>query len=161
MRYNIKEKFWGWGDDFHILDDEGRPVFFVDGEAFSWGSKLSFQDMQGRELAFISQKLLTWMPKYEIYRNDNLFAEIVKEFSWFGKEFTLDVPGPNDYTIKGSFWDYHYDFIRGDRVVAQVSRAAWSWTHCYGVEIEDGEDDIAILCAAIVIDQVLHDENKG
>lgn len=160
MRYNIKEKFWGWGDDFHILDGEGRPVFFVDGKAFSWGSNLSFQSMDGKELAFISQKLLTLMPKYEIYRDGQLFAEIVKEFSWFRKEFTLDVPGPNDYWIQGSFWDYRYDFIRQDRVVAQVSRAAWSWSHCYGVEIADSEDDVSILCAAIVIDQVLHDEKK-
>ncbi len=160
MRYNIKEKFWGWGDDFNILDGEGRPVFFVDGRAFSWGSKLSFQTLDRRELAFIDQKLLSFKPCYELYRNGKLFAEVVKEFSWFGKTFTLDVPGPNDYTIKGSFWDYDYEFIRRDAVVARVSRAAWSWTHCYGVEIEDGEDEVSILCAAIVIDQVLHDEKK-
>lgn len=160
MRYNIKEKFWGWGDDFHILDGEGRPGFFVDGRAFSWGSKLSFQSMDGTELAFIAQKLLTLMPKFEIHRNGRLFAEIVKEFSWFGKEFAMDVPGPNDYSIKGSFWDYDYEFIRRGRVVAQVSRARWSWTHCYGVETADGEDDVSILSAAIVIDQVLHDEKK-
>jgi uncharacterized protein YxjI len=161
VRYNIKEKFWGWGDNFHVLDEAGRSAFFVNGKAFSWGSKLSFQNMEGRELAFISQKLLTFRPKYEIYRDGALFAEIVKEFSWFKKEFTLDVPGPNDYTINGSFWDYRYEFLRGGRVVAQVSRAFWSWTHCYGVEIADGEDDVSVLCAAIVIDQVLHDENQS
>lgn len=159
-RYNIKEKFWGWGDDFHILDEHGRAVFFVNGKAFSWGSKLSFQSMEGRELAFISQKLTLLRPKFEIFRNGALFAEIVKEFSWFQKEFTMDVPGPNDYWIKGSFWDYRYEFIRRDRVVARVSRAMWSWTHCYGVEIEQGEDDVSILCAAIVIDQVLHNEKN-
>ena len=31
------------------------------------------------------------MPKYEIYRQGQLFAEVVKEFSWFNKSFTLDV----------------------------------------------------------------------
>ena len=34
------------------------------------------------------------------------FAEVIKEFSWFKSKFTLDVPGPNDYTIGGSFWEF-------------------------------------------------------
>jgi len=160
MRYVIKEKFWAWGDDFYIQDLHQNDIFFVDGAAFSWGDKLSLQDMDGNELAFISQKLLTWTPKYEIYRNGNLFAEVIKEFSWFNKEFTLDVPGPNDYSIQGAFWRHDYQFSRGGRNVAVVSKARWAWTDTYGIEIVDGEDDVSILCAAIVIDQVLHDEKQ-
>lgn len=158
MRFNIKERFWSWGDDFDILDEQGNPAYHVDGKAFSWGSNLSLQDLHGNELAQIQQKLFTWRPKYEIIREGALFAEVVKEFSWFQKKFTLDVPGPNDYVIDGSFWDHEYCFMRSGKVVARISRAVWSWAHCYGVEIEDGEDVVSILCTAIVIDQVLHDE---
>jgi uncharacterized protein YxjI len=158
MRYVIREKYWAWGDEFHILDEAGEPVFFVDGEAFSWGDKLSFQDLEGRELAFISQKLLSFKPRYEIYRDGRLFAEVVKEWSWLGKTFTLDVPGPNDYSIEGRFWRHEYEFIRGGRIVAEVSKARWTWRDTYGVDIDDDEDDVSILCAAIVIDQVLHEE---
>ncbi len=160
MRYQIKEQFWAWGDDFQIFDDRGEPVYQVDGQAFSWGDKLSFQDMQGRELAFINQKMLSWMPTYEIWRGGRTFAEVKKEFSWFKQEFTLDVPGPNDYSIKGKFWLHDYDFLRGGREVAHVSKAIWAWTDSYGVEIVGGEDDVAILCACIVIDQVLHEEKN-
>lgn len=157
-RYQIKQKFWALGDDFQILDGEGVPVYHVDGEAFSWGSNLSFRNMRGEELAYISQKLFSFRPRFSIYRRGRLFAEIEKEFSWFGKEFTLDVPGPNDYSIKGSFWTHDYAFTRSGRIVATVSKAFWSLTDCYGVEIVEGEDDEAILCTAVVIDQVLHDE---
>lgn len=156
----IKEKFWSWGDDFHISDENGEPVFFIDGQAFSWGDKLSFQDLQGNELAFIEQKLLTFLPKYEIYRNGALFAEVRKEFSWFNKKFTLDVPGPNDYTIEGSFWAHDFRFLRSGDTVATVSKAVWSWTDTYGIDIAEGEDDVSILSACIVIDQVLHDEKN-
>lgn len=160
MRYNIKEKFWAWGDDFEILDGAGRPAFFVDGKAFSWGSKLSFQDLEGKELAFIKQKMLSFFPKYEIHQEGSLFAEVVKEFSWFRKTFTLDVPGPNDYSIQGSFWDHEYVFTRRGATVATVTKSIWSLRHCYGVEIADTEDPVPVLCTAIVIDQVLHDEKK-
>jgi uncharacterized protein YxjI len=160
MVYQIKEQFWSWGDDFYIYDDRGNEKYFVDGAAFSWGDKLSFQDLNGNELAFISQKLLSWKPTYEIYIGENLFATVVKEWSWFSKQFTLDVPGPNDYTIEGSFWLHEYVFSRMGREVAVVSKEIWSWSDSYGVDIVDGEDDVSILCAAIVIDQVLHDEKK-
>ena len=136
-------------------------MFFVDGEAFSWGDKLSFQDMQGNELAYISQKMFSWKPKYEIYCGGKLFAEVVKEWSWFRKSFTLNVPGPNDYEIDGSFWLHDYTFRRSGRVVANVSKAIWSWSDSYGIETVDGEDDVSILCACIVIDQVLHDEKNN
>ncbi len=161
MRYMIKEKFWSWGDDFAICDAAGQPVYLVDGKAFSWGDKLSFQDLEGNELAFISQKMLSWKPRYEIYRDGNLFAEVVRDFSWFRKTFTLDVPGPNDYAIEGSFWRHEYAFLRGGSCVATVSKALWAWTDTYGVEVMDGEDDVSILCAAIVIDQVLHDGDRN
>lgn len=83
-----------------------------------------------------------------------------KEFSWFKKSFLLDVPGPNDYTIEGSFWDHNYTFTRGGRTVARISRELWTWTDTYGIDVIEGEDDVAILCTAIVIDQVLNDEQS-
>ena len=89
-----------------------------------------------------------------------LFAEVVKEWSWFNKTFTLDVPGPNDYLITGSFWRHEFTFERKGKKVATISKNFWGWSDSYGVEINDGEDDVMILCACIVIDQVLHDEKK-
>ena len=161
MLYRIKEKFWSWGDDFTITNADEEDVFHVDGKAFSWGDKLSFQDMQGNELAFIAQKLLSFRPKYQILINDQVFAEVIKEHSWLKQKFTLDVPGPNDYSIDGSFWQHEFTFTRSGQVVAEISKHAWGWTDSYGIQIVDGEDDVAILCACIVIDQVLHDDNDN
>ena len=159
MIYRIKEEFWSWGNDFTIRDEAGNDVFRVDGKAFSWGDKLSFQDIAGRELAHISQKLLSLKPRYRIIRNGSVFAEVVKEFSWFRQKFLLDVPGPNDYEINGSFWQHEFFFLRAGQQVASISKSRWAWTDSYGVEIIDGEDEVSILCTCIVIDQVLHDKD--
>ena len=117
--------------------------------------------MDGVELAFISQKMLSFLPRYEIYREGELFATLAKEFSWFKKKFSLDVPGPNDYEITGSFWLHDYEFKRRGAVVAVVSKAVWTWSDTYGVDIADGEPEIPILCAALAIDQILHDEQRS
>ena len=157
MIYRIKEKFWTWGNQFTIQDQNDRDVYQVQGKVFSWGDKLSFQAMNRQELAFISQKMMSLMPRYEIVVGGETFAEVVKEFSWFKQKFTLDVPGPNDYAIDGSFWKHEFTFERSGRQVASVSKNYWGWSDSYGVDIIDGEDDVSILCACIVIDQVLHD----
>ncbi len=126
MIYKIKEKFWSLGDEFSIYDEFDNEVFKVYGKAFSWGDKLSFQDLDGNELAFIDQKLLSWKPCYKIIIDGEEFAQVIKEWTWFKKKFTLDVPGPNDYQIDGSFWQHEFVFTRGDQEVASVSKQMWS-----------------------------------
>jgi uncharacterized protein YxjI len=160
MIYKVKEKFWSIGNSFSITDSDGETKFFVKGNAFSWGDRLSFQNERNEELAVIDQKLFSFKPKYQILIGGSVFAEIVKEWSWLGKKFTLDVPGPNDYKIEGSFWDHEFTFFRNDTVAAKVTRKLFNLTDTYSVEISDDEDAVSILCTCIVIDQILHDENK-
>jgi uncharacterized protein YxjI len=161
MRYQMKQKFMSLGNDFMIKDADGNDVFFVDGKAFSIGDKLSFQDLRGNELAYIAQKVLSFKRRYQIYRSGNLFAEVVKEITFFKDRFTVDIPGPNDYEVTGDFWDHEYRFTRRGETVAWVSKQYFSWTDTYGVDIVDGEDDITILATVIVIDLVLDDEQSS
>ena len=161
MRYRIRQKMFTLGDKFTIQDEDGQDRFFVEGQALSFGDKLRVLDAAGTEQAYIEQKLMSLMPRYRVYRDGELFAEVLKEFTWFKKKFTLDVPGPNDYTITGSFWDHEFTFERGGRVIANVSKKIMSWTDSYCVDVIDGEDDVAILSAVIVIDMVCSDERSG
>lgn len=161
MRYVMKQKLFCWGDDFHIKNEAGDDVFFVDGKAFSIGNKLAFQDLNGNELAFIRQKLLSWGPTYEITRGDELLAVVKKElFTFFRCKFTVDVPGSDDLEAQGSFMDMEYSFERGGRRVAEVSKRWFAWNDTYGVDIQQGEDDVLILASTVVIDMICHADNK-
>ncbi len=157
-RYVMKQALVSWGDDFHIRNDAGEDVFFVDGKAFSLGEKLSFQDMAGNELAFIRQKLLSWGPTYEIYREGSLFAVVKKHlFTLFRCRFTVDVPGPDDLEAQGDFLDHEYTFTRHEQPVAAVSKQWFSWADTYGVDVAPGEDDVLILASTVVIDLACHE----
>ena len=161
MRYLMRQHFLSWGDDFTVQDESGQDGFYVDGKAFSLGDQLSFQDMEGHELAFIRQKLLAWGPTYEIYRRGELQAIVKKAlFTLFQCRFSVDVPGPDDLEARGSFTDHEYEFERGGSSVAVVSKRWFSWTDTYGVEIAEGEDDILILAATVVIDMACHGDRK-
>ena len=161
MRYQMKQKLWAMGDDFTIKDADGNDIFLVDGKAFSVGDKLSFQDMAGNELAYIAQKLLSFKKRYDIYRGQQLFAQVVKELTFFKDKFTVDIPGPNDYEVKGNFWDHEYQFVRQGQEVAHVSKDFFTWSDTYGIDIIDSEDDITILATAVVIDLVNQSEKES
>ena len=157
MRYVMRQKLLALGDDFQIRDEAGNEVYYVDGRALSFGDKLSFRDAAGTELAFISQRLLAWGPTYEIWRNGELAAVVKKKlFSFFHHRFTVDVPGPDDLEAEGDFTDHEYEFKRGGRVVAVVSKRWFAWTDTYGIDIDEGEDDVLVLASAVVVDLACH-----
>lgn len=161
MRYVMKQKLFAFGDDFTIQDETGRDAYFVDGKAFSIGDKLSFQDMQGNELAFIKQKLFAWGKTYEIYRGGILAAVVKKElFTLFNCRFTVDVPGPDDLEATGDFLDHEYQFTRGDRAVASVSKQWFSFRDTYGIDVAEGEDPVLVLASAVVVDMACHADRK-
>lgn len=161
MKYQMMQKLFTLGDHFTIKDENGADAFVVRGQVFSVGDKLSLQDPAGNEMAFIAQKLMSLKKRYEIYRDGELFASVVKEISFFKDKYTVDIPGPNDYEVSGNVWDHEYVFTRSGRQVAKVSKKLFSWSDSYGVDIVDGEDDVTILATAIVIDMVNQDEKNS
>jgi uncharacterized protein YxjI len=163
MQFVLRQKWLSFGDDYTIQTPDGNTAYFVDGEAFSWGKNLALRagGKDGPEVAYIAQKLLAWGPTYEIYRNGELFAVVKKEaFTFFKCAFTVDVPGPDDYEATGDFLDREYTFERNGAAVAQVSKTFFSLTDTYGIDIADGEDDITLLAAAVVIDLCCHPDHR-
>ncbi len=157
----MRQKLLAFGDDYTIKDENGTDRYFVDGKAFSIGDKLSFQDMAGNELARIEQKLLTLRTSYRIYKDGKLAATVKKKrFTLFRDAFVLDDAAPGDLDAQGDFLDREYTFTRDGRTVATVSKRFFSWTDTYGVDVADGEDDVLILAATVVIDQCSHDDDS-
>lgn len=161
MRYLMRERILSWGDDFTIRNDQGEDVYHVDGKVFSFGDKLSFRNMRGEELAFIDQKLLSLGSQYEIVRAGRVVAVVKKHlFTLLRARFTVDVPGPDDLEATGDFLDHEYAFERRGRQVARVSKRWFSLSDTYGIDIDEGEDDVLILASAIVIDLVSHPDRR-
>jgi uncharacterized protein YxjI len=161
MRYVLRQKLLAFGDDFTIKDADGADRYFVDGKAFAIGDKLSFQDMAGNELVRIEQKILTLFKTYRIYRDGRLVATVKKKpFTLFRDAFELEDAAPGDLDAHGDFLGLEYTFTRDGRTVATVSKRFFSWTDTYGVDVAEGEDDVLILAAAVVIDLCCHGDKE-
>jgi uncharacterized protein YxjI len=158
MRFTMRQDLIALGDDFTIKDADGREVYKVDGKAFTIvREKLSFQDIEGKELAFIRERMISLTDSFEILRDGKLAAVVKKDFfNVFRCGFTVDVPGPDDLEATGNLLEHEYIFKRGNREVASVSKRWFTLRDTYGIDIDDGEDPVLILAAAVVIDLVCH-----
>lgn len=157
MKYRMKQDWIALGDDFTITDERGQVIAKVDGHMFSIGDKLTFQDASGREIGQIRQQLISLRPAYEVSRGGVVIAVVKKDFfNILRCSFTVDVPGPDDLEAKGKLLEHDYEFTRGGRTVAQVSKKWFSFTDSYSIDVADGEDAFLIVASAVVIDLCCH-----
>jgi uncharacterized protein YxjI len=153
MRYVIHERFFRLGEDSDITDDQGRPVYHVDGKVLTLHSTLIVRDMAGNEVAKVERELIALRPTYHISRPGAAEATVRKNlFSPFVDRFTIDLPGPHDLNVTGSLLEHEYTIARDGRTVAVVSKRWISLTETYGVDIAEGEDDVLILAATLALD---------
>jgi uncharacterized protein YxjI len=77
-----------------------------------------------------------------------------------GDHWTVNVRGGPDLDVQGNILDHEYSIMQKRKKVAEVSKAWFSLTDTYGVEIDEGQNHILILAVAIAIDMMVHDEDR-
>lgn len=159
MRYLIRQRVFSFGDNFAIKDENQQDRYIVQGKVFSFGDKLKLMDVMGNELFYIEQRLFRFLPEYYIYAGGEEVAVVKKQLSLFTPKFIIEsVYG--SYDIEGNIFAYDFSISKDGRMVAIINKKWFSFSDTYGIEIADGEDHAFLLSLAIVLDQVLHDENK-
>ena len=154
--YYMKQKVWTIGDQFIVKDHFDKPMFYIKGKIFTFGDRLKLYNMEGEELLYIKQKLLSLNKKYKIYHNEKLYAKVIKKLVLFKNKYVIDIEGPDDYTIKGDFFNYQYYVFFKGRKVASISKKLVSFIDKYRINIIPGQDDPLIIAAAVIIDMISH-----
>ncbi len=157
--YFIDQKFWTIGDKFTISDEHGTPVFFVKERVFTVGDRLSFMDINGNMIFNIKEKVFSQGKQFRIYSKKQLVARILKKIKLFNDKYLIDLPGEDDYLVRGDFINHKYSFFRQGRKVAQISKKWNTVSDNYMVQIGAREDDMIILASAIIIDMASHKED--
>lgn len=158
MNLYIKQHIFTWGDKFSIYDEMGNEKYYVEGEIFTWGKKLHLYDMHGRELSFIEQEVLTFLPKYHISRDGAHIAEVVKEFTFFKHEYSVNGLG---WQVHGDFWDHEYGITENEHTIAAVSKEWMTWGDAYEIRFGAGVDEVTALSVVLVIDACIDAERRN
>ncbi|MFI5938346.1 LURP-one-related/scramblase family protein [Actinoplanes sp. NPDC051494] len=159
--YVIREKFFSIGDDFDVLDEHGTKLYRVDGKVLSVRNKVVIEDPSGAEVASVHRHLVALRPTYEIQIGGEKAAEVKKKlFTPFRDKFTIDVPGPDDLTMKGDLLDHEYVIELGGEEVAAVSKRWLTIRDTYAVQVSAGQNPLLIIGAVLALDLALEREEK-
>ena len=152
MKLYIKQKVFSWGDKFRIYDENQNDRYYVEGEVFSFGKKLHLYNHSGDEEAFIHQKVLSFLPKFYISRNNIDVAQVIKEFTIFRQEYTVEGLG---WTVNGNFLAHDYEITSDGRIIASISKHWFSLGDTYEIDISDDADEVMAICVVLIIDAVI------
>jgi uncharacterized protein YxjI len=159
--YLIRERFFGFGDDFDVLDEHGTKLLHVDGKALSVRNRVVIENLDGDEVASVHRHLIALRPTYEITIGGEKAAEVRKQlFTPFRDKFTIDVPGPDDLEMKGNLLDHEYVIEQSGAEVAAVSKRWLTIRDTYAVRIADGVEPLLVIGAVLALDLALAREEK-
>lgn len=152
MRLYIKQKIFSLGERFSVKDEFGNDRYFVEGEWLSIPKAFRIYNAQNQEVLSLESKFFSFLPMYQIIRNGEVAAEIVKEFSFFRPKYRID---GSPFSVEGDVFSHDYTILRDGAPVASISKEWFTWGDSYMINNYNGEDEEMLLAILIVIDFVL------
>ena len=152
MKLYVKQKIFSLGEKFTVKDEFGNDRYFVEGEVFSFPKRFHIYDSFGNEVLLLQNKIFSFTPTYQIIRNGNIAAEIVKEISFFRPHYAIY---GSPFSVEGDAFSHDYSILRDGVPVAEISKEWFTWGDSYMVNNFNHEDTEMMLAILIVIDCVL------
>ncbi|MBS3986328.1 MAG: LURP-one-related family protein [Erysipelothrix sp.] len=157
MKLYIKQKLFSFKDRFTIKDEHQNDVLQVEGKLFSFGKQLSVSTMDMQEVAFVKQKVFNFLPTFEISLQDQVHT-LKKQFSFFKPVYQIPSLG---LRIEGNFTAHHYSIYKEGDVLANISKAFFSFADSYEVDILNDQDRDMVIAVVLAIDAVLDMERSS
>lgn len=159
MRFLVRDRLLGFGDDYWIEDQDGNKVFLVDGKAMRLRDTFELKDTQGRVLINIHQKMFALRDTMIIERDGDTLATVKrKRLSLLRNHYRVSLVDGTELDVSGKILDREFAIDFEGELLAQISRR---WLHIretYGVDIVRDEADPALLIAVAVC--VIHLADK-
>ncbi|MEV2210757.1 LURP-one-related family protein [Streptomyces sp. NPDC050997] len=152
MRFLVRDRLLGIGDDYWIEDDHGNKVFLVDGKAMRLRDTFELKDTQGRVLIDIHEKVFALRDTMVIEREGEQLARITrKRLSLLRNHYRVSLAdGSTELDVSGKILDREFAVEYDGELIAVVSRR---WLHIretYGVDVVREDADPALLIAVTV-----------
>ncbi|HEY8983178.1 MAG TPA: LURP-one-related family protein [Streptomyces sp.] len=151
MRFLVRDRLLGFGEDYWIEDDRGQKVFLVDGKAMRLRDTFELKDTHGRVLIDIHQKMFSLRDTMVIERDGEPLARIRrKRLSLLRNHYRVSLIDGTDLDVSGKIMDREFAIEYDGELLAVISRR---WLHVretYGVDVVRDDVDPALLIAVTV-----------
>ena len=158
-RYQMRQKLVSFGDDFWIENQDGHKAYKVDGKMLRVRDTLFFEDPKGRKLCKIQTKVARIKDSMEIEGADGGRLAMVKKalISPVRDRWVVKVGNGPDLDVQGNILDHEYSIGEGRDKIAEISKKWFRLRDTYGVQIEQGQNDVVLLAVTVAIDMMAHE----
>jgi uncharacterized protein YxjI len=152
MRFLVRDRLLGFGDDWWIEDERGTKVFLVDGKAMRLRDTFELKDARGRVLIDIRRKLLSLRDTMLIERDGEPLATVRrKRLSLLRNHFRVILAdGSTVLDVSGRVLDREFVVEYEGELLAVISRRWLTLRDSYGVDVVREDADPALLIAVTV-----------
>ena len=151
MRFLVRDRLLGFGDDYWIEDEHGNKVFLVDGKAMRLRDTFELKDTRGRVLVDIHQKMFALRDTMVIERDGEPLATIRrKRLSLLRNHYRVDLADGTELDVSGKILDREFGVDYDGELLAQISRRWLRVRETYGVDVVRDDADTALLIAVAV-----------
>ncbi|MFG2354953.1 LURP-one-related/scramblase family protein [Streptomyces sp. NPDC048521] len=151
MRFLVRDRILGIGDDWWIEDEHGRKVFLVDGKAMRLRDTFELKDTEGRVLIDIHQKMFALRDTMVIERDGEGLARIKrKRLSLLRNHYRVSLVDGTELDVSGKILDREFAVEYDGELLAVISRRMLHVRDTYGVDVVRDDADPALLIAVAV-----------
>ncbi|WP_371661192.1 LURP-one-related/scramblase family protein [Streptomyces sp. NBC_00280] len=151
MRFLVRDRLLGFGDDYWIEDQHGSKVYLVDGKAMRLRDTFELKDTQGRVLIDIHKKMLALRDTMVIERDGDPLATIRrKRLSLLRNHYRVSLVDGTELDVSGKILDREFAVDYDGELLAQISRRWLRVRETYGVDVVRDDADPALLIAVAV-----------
>jgi uncharacterized protein YxjI len=160
MRYLVRERVFGIGDDFWVEDEHGRRAFLVDGKALRLRQTFEMKDTGGNVVAVIRKKTFSLRDTMVVERSGDVLVTVrEKRFTPLRRVYRGELPNGGELEIRGDLVGKEYDIEYGGERLARVSRQWFRMRDAYAVQVDREDADPALLIAvAVCVDRLVERE---
>ncbi|MFE0508975.1 LURP-one-related/scramblase family protein [Streptomyces sp. NPDC058964] len=151
MRFLVRDRLLGFGDDYWIEDEHGDKVFLVDGKAMRLRDTFELKDTRGRLLVGIHRKMFSLRDTMVVERGGEPLATIRRRrLSLLRNHYRVSLVDGTELDVSGKILDREFAVEYDGELLAVISRR---WLHVretYGVDVVREDADPALLIAVTV-----------
>ncbi|MFE9395455.1 LURP-one-related/scramblase family protein [Streptomyces flavidovirens] len=151
MKYLVRDKIFGIGDDYWIEDEHGRHAFLVDGKALRLRDTLEIKDPAGRVLITLRAKMLSIRDAMTIERDDQTLATVRKKrLSLLRNHYRVSLAEGTELDVTGRVLNREFSVEHDGELLARISRKWLRVRDTYAVDVVRNDADPALLIAVAV-----------
>ncbi len=163
----LSEKLFSLRDQVNVMDVTGDPLgIFVSEFLYIGGRTYRLYDITDEHtpILTVKEKALAVRSTYTFYkgekREENETGKLTQELVALTPHFWFEDPSGNTlFRMEGDLFALDYRIVRGDTVIAEISRELFHITDTYGVRMDPRlDDDTAMIALGAVI--MLHHEKE-